>query len=264
MLLVSGVIVNFDPYAKTGNRLFQFAFGKILAQQKNVPFTSDSIPGFSGTYNNSTNLTISDNPIKTISYGAQYVDYNALLTTKETVIVNSYLQKYSYYIEHLDFLRQLFKVEGYESLQVDKNELVIHIRGTDYLDGNVHINDEIFLELLDKISPSKASLVTDNINTRIVEELVKKGVSVVTKNNLTNKGNGLNEYEMYDFVYMLKANNLLISQSTFSWWPAFLGFQENIYIPYIQSKYCLWKLSPNQDDIDLIPDSYKYKKVIYS
>ena len=260
---MSSVIVEFDPYSKTGNRLCQFAFGKILSQKKNIPFASPPIPGFANTYNQFNSVPITSEPLKTLQYGAHTCDYNELLTTNKTIVINSYVQKYLYYIDHIDFLRELFAIQTSTDIQSNEDELVIHIRGTDYCDGNVHIDDRVYLDILDKLSPSRASLVTDNINTAIVKELLNKGVKLITKNNLTNRGNGFNEYEVYDFVYMLKAKNLLISQSTFSWWAAFLGHQKNVYVPYIKTKNCMWKLEPGVDDIDLIPSNNKFKKLIY-
>lgn len=254
------IIVQFDPYAKTGNRLLQFAFGKILSLQKGVPLYCQPIPGFVNTYNYNNPIQIT-NTLPTSNFGAQNVDMDILLTTDKDIIINSYLQKYHYYIEHITFLQQLFAVEN--NITVDKDELVIHIRGTDYRDGNVHIKDHIYLDILNKLSPTKASLVTDDINTDVVKQLCNNGVRLVTQNNETNKGNGLNSYEMFDYLYMLNSNMLLLSQSTFSWWAAFLGNQEKVFIPYDVNNEGMWKINPGIDDIDLIPTNNKFQKVIY-
>ena len=255
------VVVQFDPYAKTGNRMFQVAFAKILANKKNCSFFSPPIPGFSNTYIPTLSAQSVTETIDTLHYGAQIVDMNELLTTNKTVVVNSFLQKYTYYVDHMDILQHLFKIDS--DIEVDKDELVIHIRGTDYKAGNVHINDTIYLDILDKISPAKASLVTDDINTDIVKQLCNRGVRLVTKTNVTNKGNGLNEFEMLDFAYMLKSNLLLISQSTFSWWAAFLGQQKQVFVPYDNNKDGMWKLHPQKDDIDLIYNDPKFYKIVY-
>jgi hypothetical protein len=261
---VSSVIVEFDPYAKTGNRLCQFAFGKILSERKNVPFFSLPIPGFCNTFNHNKQKITSLQRLETITYGAHHVNYEELLSTDKTIIVNSYLQKYSYYLQHLDFLRNLFKIDASLNEEENNDELVIHIRGTDYLDGNMNIDDHLYLDMLNKIAPSKAALVTDDLNANIVNTLNKNGVKVVTKSNQTNYGNGLNDFEIYDFLYMLNAKHLLISQSTFSWWASFLGHQSTVYVPFIKNKTSMWwKLNPGLDDIDLIPLDSKYKKIIY-
>jgi hypothetical protein len=63
-------------------------------------------------------------------------------------------------------------------------------------------------------------------------------------------------------LLLLKANQILISQSTFSWWAAFLGNQNKVYVPlYASSTGYPWKLNPDIDDIDLIPSSSKFVKV---
>jgi hypothetical protein len=254
------VIVKFDPYAKTGNRLLQFAFGMLLSKKKGVQFYSSPIPGFKETYGYD-NVPEYNDVIQTASFGAHFVDIDVLLQINKPILVNSYLQKHYYYSEHVSMLRQLFAVDN--NVGIDKDELVIHIRSTDYRDGNVHINDNIYLDILDTLSPAKASVVTDDINTDIIQKLSKRGVKLVTQNNITNKGNGLNSVEMYDYLYMLNSNLLLISQSTFSWWAAFLGNQDSVYVPYDVQDNGMWKLSPGRDDIDLIPNDIKFNKIVY-
>lgn len=254
------VITHFDPYTKTGNRMFQFAFGKLLSLEKGVTLHSQPIPGFANTYNYSIPFSNDNGFITTMEFGAHKVDFNILKTTNKNIVVNSYLQKHQYYTQHQSLLKNLFSVPN--SVNVDKNELVIHIRGTDYRAGNVHIRDHIYLDILQRISPSKASIVTDDINTDIVKTLCKNGATVITQSNETNKGDGLNAHEMYDYLYMLKSNMLLISQSTFSWWAAFLGDQEKVIVPFDKQNEGMWKLSPGEDDIDLIFESDKIEKVI--
>jgi len=262
-LLVSCVIVQYDPYSKTGNRLCQYAFGKILSLRKNVPLYCTPIPGFSETYNYTPKNNSFTGAITTRLFGDHYVDYNSLLETKEPIVVNSYLQKYEYYTEYIELLRSSLLHDKEIKQSSNDDELVIHIRGTDYRNGNVHIEDQVYFEILNELSFKKMSIVTDDIDLEIVKQLCYNGASLITLNNTTNRGNGLNEYEMHDFVYMLSAKNLLISQSTFSWWAAFLGKQQNVYVPYDISKNCMWKLTPGKDDIDLIPNQNKFKKLIY-
>jgi hypothetical protein len=62
---------------------------------------------------------------------------------------------------------------------------------------------------------------------------------------------------------MLNSNLLLISQSTFSWWAAFLGSQEQVYVPYSKIDKGMWKITPEMDDVDLIPSNNKFIKMIY-
>ena len=66
---------------------------------------------------------------------------------------------------------------------------------------------------------------------------------------------------MKDFNFMLNSPNLAISQSSFSWWAAFLGFHKHIIFPFNED-INWWPVSPGVDDIDLFFDidniSYKY------
>ena len=58
---------------------------------------------------------------------------------------------------------------------------------------------------------------------------------------------------MKDFNFMLSSPNLAISQSSFSWWAAFLGFHKHIIFPF-KTDLKWWKLEPGPDDIDLYFD----------
>jgi hypothetical protein len=54
---------------------------------------------------------------------------------------------------------------------------------------------------------------------------------------------------MKDFYTLLNSENIAISQSSFSWWAAFLGEHKKIIFPITNEG--MWKKNPDQDDIDL-------------
>jgi hypothetical protein len=70
---------------------------------------------------------------------------------------------------------------------------------------------------------------------------------------------------MDDMKTLLYSENLAISQSSFAWWPAFLGTHKKIIFPYsLTLDTQSWPLDPKHDDIDLYFDfnntSHKYVK----
>ena len=70
---------------------------------------------------------------------------------------------------------------------------------------------------------------------------------------------------MDDMKTLLYSENLAISQSSFAWWPAFLGTHKKIIFPYsLTLDTQSWPLAPKHDDIDLYFDfnntSHKYVK----
>jgi len=244
-----------------GNRMFQYAFGKILSFKKQELLYCPPLYVFKNIKEENINIPPGFNILYTRQFGDHFIDINILLNTKKSIVVNSFLQKIEYYKDSIDILRECFKIDN--NIKVDENELVIHIRDGDYRMGNVHIRDQTYINILEKISPSKISIVTDNINTDFIKYMTKNGAKLITLSNDTNVGEGFNQHEMYDFLYMLNSNQLLISQSTYSWWAAFLGFQKKIYVPYDTKNKGMWEINPGSNDVDLIPpNDEKFIKVI--
>jgi hypothetical protein len=72
---------------------------------------------------------------------------------------------------------------------------------------------------------------------------------------------------MRDFLYMMYADTLIMSQSSFCWWAAFLGGRyrqlRTVYCPLSLNAKAMWKSKPELDDIDLFIPDYPFKKVEY-
>ena len=71
------VIVQYDPAGRMGNRMFQYAFGYILAKLKNCEFFYGDLPNFSIKGNLYTSRF--NKPITTRSFGNQYVDMESII-----------------------------------------------------------------------------------------------------------------------------------------------------------------------------------------
>ena len=55
---------------------------------------------------------------------------------------------------------------------------------------------------------------------------------------------------MDDFKTLMYSENIAISQSSFSWWAAFLGNHKKIIFPF-KTGLDWWSVDPGKDDIDL-------------
>jgi hypothetical protein len=252
--------ITVTPHGRTGNRLFQYALGLILAKDKNANFNAEPIPFFDNIKTqelNSNNLET----FRTSSFGNNYYDYNFLLTLDKNIIIDSYVQKADILLKNRDFLKDKFVINNTLQDPPEEKELVIHIRETDYKTVNVYLGD-IFYKQFIKLQNqfTKITIVTDNIYAPLIQELHEQGCNIFTKNFNTNwQYPYFTEEDLKDFQYMLHSKHLLISQSTFSWWAAFLGNQQTVYFSFLQ-KGGMWPLNPSKDDIDLyfnIGKSYK-------
>lgn len=64
---------------------------------------------------------------------------------------------------------------------------------------------------------------------------------------------------MEHFTMMKYAKRVIISQSTFAWWAAYLGTPDQVWAPLIASgRRGNWKACPAVQDVDLIPLNDNY------
>lgn len=245
MLLVN-VYVDFDQWGRMGNRMFQYAFGYLLAQQKNVKLVTTGLPNFNIP---STRDNISPvDPIRTRDYGNNYVDLQQLLETKRDIVINSYLQKAEYYLPYKDILRDVFSIKN--ETPINENKLVLHVRETDYTQISCFLGYDYYSNLIKRNNFTDVIIVTDNSNCDTVRKLISDGCTLNTEGYVDKFEHVSDNRGMIDFMTLLKSENIAISQSSFSWWPAFLGNHKTIYFP--NDVNGIWKIVPEFDDIDLI------------
>lgn len=256
MLLVS-VFIKFDPWGRMGNRMFQYAFGYLLAKQRNVPLYTEGLPNFNIP---STPFSTIEPPyIETIRYGNNYVNYQELLKYDKNIIINSFVQKASYYKDFRNELRTAFNINTKQT--INPNKLVLHIRETDYKDIGCFLGYENYKKLINRTGFNEVIIVTDNSNCDTVQMLLKDGYTLNTEGYVNIFDPVSDDRAMNDFYTLLYSENIAISQSSFSWWAAFLGFHKNVYLPYT-TQVGIWKEQPKKDDIDLFYFSEETHKLV--
>lgn len=243
------VIVQYDPAARTGNRLFQFAFGHILSRRLNCNLYHECIDDF----NIKSNIMYEglNKPLFTRTYGDHFVPLQKLEQHKDDIIVNSFVQKSQYYIDYREELRHIFKIE--ERPPVNENGLTLHVRETDYNIIGAFLGYDYYRGLIDSTDFTSVTIVTDNSRCETVQKLLTDGCKLSTEGTVTEFNTRCDSRGMKDFNFMLSSPNLAISQSSFSWWAAFLGYHSKIIFPY-KTDLKWWKLEPGPDDIDLYFD----------
>lgn len=242
------VIVQYDPAGRMGNRMFQYAFGYILSKLKNCEFFYGDLPNF----NIKGNLYTSrfNKPITTRSFGNQYVDMESLIDHDGDIIVNSFLQKSSLYVDYRDELRALFNIK---SDIINKDDLVVHIRETDYTLVNAFLGYDFYRSLITSSKFDNVIIVTDNSNCETVKRLIDNGCMLSTEGVVNTFKVCSDSRGMQDFNTLMYSENIAISQSSFSWWAAFLGNHKQIVFPF-KHDTDWWPISPDKDDIDLYFD----------
>lgn len=120
------------------------------------------------------------------------------------LVVWGFFQRAKYLIPWRDKIREWFECGESE----ERPELAIHYRRGDYLISNQQVEDDYY---------EKAR------QTFVGYEATNIGLSDVREHLIGN--------DIADFKKMKSARNLIMSNSTFSWWAAFLGHHDRVVMP---------------------------------
>jgi hypothetical protein len=241
-----------------GNRMFQYSLGRIIADIKNYNHFTSDLETLSQYFPNISNvtdrITTTDNTI-VAGYGSntnciQHVDIQSLLDHNGGIYLKGFFQKHYLYSSYRSKLQELFKFANDKSKPGD-NDIVVHVRLGDYVQLNHYLSPSVYLDIINRLEYDNCIIITDDPNN----EFLKNFHSLRNCHIMCNS-------TLDDYAFIYNAKRAIISQSTFSWWPTFLGNQDQVYVPLFASHNGYpWKLNPGIDDIDLIPTCDKYIKV---
>lgn len=245
-----------------GNNMFQYALGRILAEKKDCNLIVDGIEQLTKYFSNVKNITDKKDltgPILHLGYNSpdtkiQYVDLNLTRLHSGPIKLEGFFQKYNLYENYLPQIKQWFSYDDSSHIKPTENDLVIHYRLGDYvsLNWNLLPDNYIFIIEKNKIKYDNCYIITDDATNPLSIKLLNLNNSKIIK-----------QTELQDFTFMKHAKNLILSHSSFSWWSAFLGNQEHVYVPLFENKTShLWKLNPELDDVDLVINNSKFKKIL--
>jgi hypothetical protein len=236
-----------------GNQLFQFATGVSFALDKKSdiyfhdlpPITNDPLnvfglgqigisPGVIYKIENKyESLKFNETSEKCLCMGHLYKEKNfsfeEIITSKNHIVLDGYFQSYKYFEKHraslLKYLREKLEIRQAQ----DESNFVIQVRLGDLLTNpkasSIHgVIPEEFINKVINISNEMnltPFVITDDVYnaSRVYPVLDKR------KDILIHGGSAAD-----DFRRMARAKNLAISNSTFGWWAAWIGFA-TIYAP---------------------------------
>lgn len=231
--------------------MFQYAFGALLAKRHNCQlYCNEGLPNFGIKPTPIDNLQ--PNIIRARSLGLQYFDFEAVEGFDGDVIIDSYVQKSEYYINNRQLLREIFGIRDLDT--INKDTLVLHIRGTDYNQVGYFLGYDFYKSLIKSTSFQKIKIVTDDPGCETVNKLVSEGCELATEGPTPEFCVSGDRSAIADFKTLLYSENIAISQSSFSWWPAFLGEHKTIIFPYSSTQKQMWPVAPEKDDQDLFFD----------
>lgn len=222
-----------------GNNLFQYALGRILAEGKGYALQAKPLHGFPNTQQ-PVHGAVHHGPKQILR--KHLIDLHGLLAdpNPQRVILDGWFQCGDYYWPYRDRIREWFQKDPSIRIPQLMPDLVVHVRRTDYLHYGWALPFSYYEQAIERLMPPGGSLciLTDDPTDpffRLFERW---------------KPQFYEGSRLQDFWLMSRAPRLVISQSTFSWWAAFLADSQTTVCPV--PTFGCWMTGPGSLGSDLI------------
>jgi hypothetical protein len=204
--------------ARLGNNLFQYCFGRILAEGLGFELRAAPIDGFPNT---SQHVAGARHQSPEVVLTGQLVDVDAILRDRHPrkIVLDGWFQRYEYYRPHRDRIRRWLTFAPAVRATTAATT-VLHIRRTDYVQLGWALPFS-FYEAALQHAPAGGDLwiLTDDPGDPFFHRFQRWQPKFA-------KGTPLEDLRL-----MAGARCIVMSQSTFSWWPTFLGDPQIVVCP---------------------------------
>lgn len=221
--------------------MFQYAFAKLLEEQRKIPvyFICKKSDFKLSCFDN---VNFIDITLKRFNFifniiircNFRYLKFHSCLGEIEVnsisnfTLVSGYFQSSRIFEENRNFLRNLFGISNFVSC--DLNKCIIHVRGGDYLttifeeiNSNAILSVDWFksqMEYLYNINPNLKFVAVSDDSNYLKRLFLNDPIQILPTNH--------NSFE--DFIQLMSSKYLIISNSSFAWWAAFLNIHEDAVI----------------------------------
>ena len=219
---------------RLGNNLFQYALGRILAEETKQGLQAPTIVGFQGTNDDvNLNMSSSDNYIKfndhVLRINEQPVSVDQACSMGTSFFLDGWFQRYEYYRDHKYKIKEWLHIEDIDVGQTP-DDIIIHLRLGDCILGDLAADPYVmpfdyYEKALNSTSFGKLYICSDpeTLNHPMFEDYMEK----FSKYSPTLLGGNALE----DFRAIKSFNKIIMSQSSFSWWAAFLSSASEVFSP---------------------------------
>jgi len=202
--------------ARLGNWLFQYCFARILAEELGYQLAAESIPQFAGTFTPVLGKAF-EAPVWECPENANLDEILADRTPRR-IVVGGYMQDYRYYRPYREKIRAWLALPPSRE-QPEPDALVLHVRLGDYRYLGWVLAPEYYHLIIARERFSRLYVVTDEPNSPYLETFARYKPTLVA-------GSAFGSLR-----FIRAARRIVLAQSTFSWWGAYLSEAERIYFP---------------------------------
>lgn len=230
---------------RSGNHLFQYCFGRVLAHRLGYELKAAPLAGFPNTAEKVPGKNFSNGPVQTLQL--HEVDVEGLVRdpSERRILLDGFFQRYEYYRDYKDKIRQWLKTEPLADFHPDPEDIVVYVRKKDYVEARSMLPFSFYEEALSRAKYKRVFVCTDDPHDGFMKRFKKYGA--VIRNTPDDP--------MADFRFILSFNKIVQSASSFSWWASFLSDAKEIYTPIPLEGY--W--SAEMPDMNLkVDDESRY------
>ena len=223
-------MIHVEYGGRLGNNLFQYCFGRILATELGYKLEAPRINGFEGTWDNVEGKVISGNPHEL--HGHE-LDLEDILENPPNgpIHLKGYFQRYEYYKKYKTQIKNWLRTEELDdqlkkAINQKDEDVVLHMRLGDDIttfkpDAPYTMPLEYYEKALESLNFNRLFICSEpeTLNSSYIKQFDKYEPLIVGGDTLT------------DFRVMRSFKNIIVAQSTFSWWAAFLSEASNIFMP---------------------------------
>jgi len=231
-----------------GNNLFQYCFGRILAENLGYKLVAKPIPGFIGTYDSIDGHDYYG--CETLTLRGQKPDLSFLCQKNPRlhILLTGYFQRYEYYEKHVLSIKNWLAIKDTISdCNISADDVVLGIRrGRDYIPRH-GLPLSYYENALRTLDYNRVFICTNEPADPFVKYIKKKYRAIVRPPGAID-----------NLLFIKKFNKIVISNSTFLWWAAFLSNAGEIIFPQPQNGF--WSsVEPLSRNINLEVNETRYK-----
>lgn len=208
-------MINVLYEGRFGNWMFQYTYAKLLAIKLGLAF-NQGLPRNNIFNINSSVVGNTFNAVQHIYEDLEDKNWKISVENDHSICLHGYFQRWYLYRNDIDLIKSFFNC----NIPIENDEDVcMHIRLTDYYNfKNGVMNKSKYLDLLKTLKFKTLYIVTDDPKDKYLENFKLYNLKIVST------------ADKYDFFYMMKFNKIIVGNSTFSWWAAFLSNAQHKYV----------------------------------
>ena len=271
---------------RLGNNLFQYALGRIIAEHHGLALICRQIPyAYGPIYRSGTSANAG--PVATLDsltdyfpnaplyvrgrvvaapveryvmkrgsdWKGQTLDLAAILgdPTPRQIRLFGYFQRYEYFAPHRDRVRQWFRPRPVQTpWRIDPADIVVNVRrGADFAMENWTLSLSYYENILDSLRDrGRVYLCGVGIDESVRQRLRKFDPIYYDATPIEH------------FTFIMRFSRIVLSNSTFAWWAAFLSDAVEVYAPRSVDGMAYGFTGWEKEEVDLHTHEPRYIEVV--